>query len=229
MNTSPDQQSFTPALGFAWLTPWYDLAIRTLTRERRWRSQLVCEMNPNEGDRILDVGCGTGQLGLAILQRAPGVRFVGIDPDPQVLDIARRRFAHADVAAEFVRGFVNDSSLAGHPPFTKVVCSLVLHQVAVAEKRRILGTMYKLLQPSGELFIADYAEQPTMLMRTLFRLTVQRLDGRTNTQPNVRGILRQLMEEVGFARIRRVHQVNTATGTISIYRAMKAAGDFPSN
>ena len=85
-----------------------------------------------------------------------------------------------------------------------------------------------LLQPGGELFIADYAEQPTMLMRTLFRLTVQRLDGRTNTQPNVRGILRRLMEEVGFARIRSVHQVNTATGTISIYRAMKAAGNFPS-
>ena len=66
-------KEFTPALGYGFLTPVYDLAVGLLTRERRWRSDLVRLIDPQPGDRILDVGCGTGsllvRLGQLVLQQ----------------------------------------------------------------------------------------------------------------------------------------------------------------
>ena len=50
------EKEFTPALGHAFLTPFYDLAIGLLTRERLWRGNLVELVIPDIGDRILDVG-----------------------------------------------------------------------------------------------------------------------------------------------------------------------------
>ena len=223
-NPSPQQQPFTPALGFACLTPWYDLVVRLLTRERRWRSRLLEAIKPGPDDHILDVGCGTGQLALAILRQANGAHFVGVDPDPQVLALARRRLNAAGLPAELLQGFLDASLFERQPRFNKAVSSLVLHQVPVPEKHRILGLMHELLQPGGAVFIADYAEQPTQLMRALFASTVQRIDGRTNTQPNVRGILPQLLQAVGFTGICRLHLINTLTGAISIYAAVKATG-----
>ena len=53
-------QSFTPALGYHWLTPVYDTAIRVLTREATRRRRLTSEIALKPGQRLLDVGCGTG-------------------------------------------------------------------------------------------------------------------------------------------------------------------------
>ena len=215
-------ESYTPALGYAWLTPCYDFAVRCLTRERLWRARLVEQMRPIGKDRILDVGCGTGQLALAILLREPSVHFVGIDPDEQVLAIASERIRSVNADATLVRGFLDEQFVRAQEWFTKIVSSLVLHQVPLTEKRGILALMHEALQPSGELFIADYAEQPTWLMRALFRNSVQRLDGWTNTEPNVRGVLTELMREVGFTEIKLADRIHTPTGAISIFRARPA-------
>ena len=212
-------QQYTPALGYAWLTPWYDFAIRCLTREQLWRARLVEEIRPVAGDRILDVGCGTGQLAFALLSREPRTSFVGIDPDERVLATAEARVGALKADARLVCGVIDDSFLDTHEHFTKAVSSLVLHQVSLTEKRRILSLMRRALQPSGELFIADYAEQPTWMMRILFRNTVQRLDGFSNTEPNARGVLAELMQDVGFIDVTLRQRIHTATGAISIYRA----------
>ena len=81
-------KEFTPALGYGFLTPVYDLAVGLLTRERRWRSDLVRLIDPQPGDRILDVGCGTGSLLLLLGRVEPEARLIGLDPDPEALRIA---------------------------------------------------------------------------------------------------------------------------------------------
>lgn len=92
---------FTPALGRPGMTGAYDLAIRLLTRERRWRSALLEQLAPNDRDAILDVGCGTGTFALLVKQAAPGARVVGLDPDPAVLEIAAAKACAAGVAIEW--------------------------------------------------------------------------------------------------------------------------------
>lgn len=83
--------AFTPALGKAWLTPLYDFAVATLTRERVWRNLLVRQVAPGPDDRILDVGCGTGSLVILLKETEPQARVIGLDPDTGILERAQEK------------------------------------------------------------------------------------------------------------------------------------------
>jgi len=60
------------------------------------------------GERVLDVGCGTGQTTVEIARRtAPGGRVVGLDVSKPMLEAARRRAAAAaplETALDFIEG-----------------------------------------------------------------------------------------------------------------------------
>src|SRR2546428_6401368 len=106
--------------------------------------------------------------------------------------------------------------------FNKIVSSLVFHQVPMAEKRAGLAAMRAALLPGGELHVADYGLQRTALMRRLFRI-VGAGDGYENTEPNARGVLPELMKEVGLRRVEETVVIPTPTGSISLYRAERGA------
>jgi ubiquinone/menaquinone biosynthesis C-methylase UbiE len=109
--TGPAPPTFTPALGKAWLTPAYDAAIALLTRERVWRTALVSCIAPRRSMRVLDIGCGTGALLLAINDTEPNADLVGLDPDPAVLARARRKAEKRKARIAFVEGFFRDAAL----------------------------------------------------------------------------------------------------------------------
>lgn len=105
---------------------------------------------------------------------------------------------------------------------TKIVSSLVFHQVPMAEKKAALAAAYKALAGGGEVHIADYGLQRTWLMRTLFRGIIQNLDGQENTEPNARGVLPHLMRVAGFRDVEETLVLPTPSGSISLYRGDKS-------
>ena len=212
-----------PPLGYAVLTPLYDLAIAILTRENIWRSQLVDEIAPTDKDVIVDVGSGTGSLAKQILSKAPRCRFVGIDPNREAIMRARKKLSPHSRHAEFLEGYLTIEQFEDKDVPTKIVSSLVLHQVSLQEKSRILRTMHQILAPAGTCFIADYGHQKSWLFKKLFRLTVQALDGVENTSLNAQGILPELMKKAGFETVKEVFRVTTFTGVISIYKGLKGS------
>lgn len=214
-----NDNAFTPAAGRAEWTPFYDFAIALLTRERRWRGALLRQTAPAPGDRILDVGCGTGTFAVMLKRAEPRAHVVGLDPDAEVLARARAKAAKADAEVAFRQGFARDAD-AEAARFTKVVSSLVFHQVPMEEKRAGLASMWRALRSGGTLHVADYGLQRTPLMRAAFR-QIQKLDGFDNTEPNARGVLPELMREVGFTAVEETEVVATVTGSISLYRAHK--------
>ena len=214
------QATHTPPLGFAALTPFYDRVIGTMTREAVWRTQLVGQIGAKAGETILDVGSGTGSLAIAVTAFAPGCVFRGIDPDAAAVAIARRKAGLAGSKATFELGNFGGPNGTGQA-VDKITSSLVLHQVPLAEKRRLLGAMFAGLRPGGQLFIADYGRQSTFAMRLAFRMTVQMVDGKSDSQPNADGILPKLIEEAGFEKIRLLDGFDTVTGRIDIIRAQK--------
>jgi len=212
--------SFTPALGKAWLTPLYDSAIGLLTREQAWRSALVHEADLFPEDRLIDIGSGTGTLLRDMLIRCPQAELIGVEPDPSVLAIAKRKLGPAAEMIWWHNGFLDSLRLADGQAPNKIVSSLVFHQVALKQKRAILQQMHSLLQPGGMVLIADYMRQESSVMRALFRATVQQLDGITDTQPNADGVVEQLLVEI-FHDAEKIHTFRTATGAISLWRGYR--------
>lgn len=215
-----NKSSFTPALGRAELTGLYDRAIRLLTRERAWRSALLRQVAPRAGESILDVGCGTGTFAIMLKRAAPEARVIGLDPDPNVLELAAAKADRAGVRVEWRQGFAHDAAtFAG--TMDKAVSSLVLHQVPLDGKSAAIEAMFSAVGSGGEVHIADYARQPDWLMRALFRITVQLVDGREDTQPNAEGVLEAILaqheQSAGISTV----VIRTPTGAISLFRALQ--------
>jgi ubiquinone/menaquinone biosynthesis C-methylase UbiE len=217
-----DQASFTPALGRPGLTRLYDLAIRLLTRERTWRDALLRQVSPKEGELILDLGCGTGSFAIMLKRAAPGARIVGLDPDPAVLAIAAAKARVAGVEIEWREGYANQAADLGEG-FDKAVSSLVFHQVPLAGKREGIAAMFQAVRPGGEVHIADYALQRNRLMRGLFRVTVQLVDGVADTQPNADGMIEAILSDLTGEETPAERIIWTPTGAISLFQATRTA------
>jgi SAM-dependent methyltransferase len=63
---------------------------------------IVDRAAPAEGERVVDVGTGTGNAALLAAER--GARVIGVDPAPRLLAVARERAAAAGLDAEFALG-----------------------------------------------------------------------------------------------------------------------------
>jgi ubiquinone/menaquinone biosynthesis C-methylase UbiE len=213
---------YVPALGYRFLTPLYDTAIALMTREGTWRKAFVKQIAAQPRDVIVDVGCGTGTLAVMLKRASPYATVYGVDPDPDVLGRAEIKARDNGELVHFMKAYGADvAERAAALRVTKMVSSLVLHQVPLEGKREILRGMYDALRPGGEIHIADYGLQRSLPMRMLFR-QIQHLDGCESTQPNADGIVPVLMEEIGFDRIRENRVIATPTGSISLYSGARA-------
>ncbi len=214
------EHAFTPAAGRFAPMRLYDPAV-ALTRERLWRSMAVMYIAPRPDDVIADVGCGTGSLAVLLSRVEPRATIVGLDPDPEVLAVARRKAGAAEVTVDW-RVSMGDALVdsLGANSVDTVVSSLVLHQCPLPMKKAILGSMHDVLKPGGKVVIADFGLQRTALMRLAFRI-VQLADGKADTQPNADGVLPELLSECGFHEVREAEVVSTVNGSISVYVARK--------
>lgn len=160
-------------------------------------------------------------LALLLHRIEPRARVVAVDPDREVLAIARRKAEAAGATVRWETG-MGDAlpEIVGPGAADTVVSTLVLHQCPVATKRAVLSSMHAVLRPGGRLVIADYGLQRTRLMRLGFRL-VQFADGVEDTRPNAEGLLPALMTEAGFREVREAEVVSTVTGSISVYVASR--------
>ena len=100
------------------------------------------------GRRVLEIGCGTGRLAAALAEREH-CRVWGVDPSPEMLDVARRRTGlHVGLRRAEAESL---PFRAGW--FERVVMRLVVHLVdrrrALAEARRVLGA-------GGRLVVATF-------------------------------------------------------------------------
>lgn len=211
--------TYIPALRFDALTRFFDPIVRVTTRERRFKQDLVHQVTPRKGDRVLDIGCGTATLAIAIANACPAAEIHGVDGDGQILAIARAKVTAANV------GVTLHEALAWELPFEAstfdhVVSSLVFHHLDREAKLRTLTAIRDVLKPGGLLHIADWGRAHGPAMRVAF-LAVQLLDGFETTTDSVRGRLPSLIARSGFADVAETQRLRTPLGTMSLYRARR--------
>ncbi len=217
---SNHEKSYVPALGFHFLTPAYDAVVRLTTRERTFKSALIQQARISNGQRVLDLACGTGTLAIAMKRLCPSAEILGIDGDQTMLEMARRKARAAEAAIHFDQGLSFALSYPeGH--FDRITSSLFFHHLSWPDKVRTAAELHRVLRSGGELHVADWGRATGPVMRTAF-LSIQLLDGFANTKDNVAGLLPELFAGAGFHDVAETRTFTTALGTISLYRAVKA-------
>jgi ubiquinone/menaquinone biosynthesis C-methylase UbiE len=212
-STAHADRSYLPAMGRDALLPLYDTVSRLLGVGSLHR-QLVEQAEIEPGHRVLEVGCGTGNLTLLAKRLQPRADFVALDPDPRALARARRKARRRHLTVQLDRGF------AEHLPypdasFDRVLSSLMLHHLEASAKRAMLQEVERVLRPGGVLHLLDIDGAEGRHDRFLAR----RLHGGPRLQDNLPDRITALMREAGLPNPGAVAHRVKRIGRLTFYRA----------
>lgn len=109
---------------------------------------------------LIDVGCGPGSLVVQLAPLFDGV--IGIDPEPAMLNEARRHAAEHDVDARWIEARAEDLTTLGLPSPRLVTFGQSIHWT---DQRTVLALVYKVLGPGGAVALispdATHGTPPT--------------------------------------------------------------------
>lgn len=147
----------------------YDVVVRLLFlgKEREFREMVVELAGVQPGDRVLDLGCGTGSLTMVAGARVgPGGEVHGIDAAPEMIDVARHKAAKMEMEADFRVGLIEDIPFPDDY-FDLVLSSFVLHHLPDDLKRKGFVETYRVLKPGGRFVAVDFEPPTTPWLRHL--------------------------------------------------------------
>jgi trans-aconitate methyltransferase len=118
----------------------------------QYGEDLLKLLNPQPGESILDLGCGTGQLTEKIAQA--GAQVIGVDHAPTMIEKARENYPHIRFDVADARNFQVDQ------PLDAVFSNAVLHWVKEADKA--IASIHQSLKPGGR-FVAEFGGKGNVL------------------------------------------------------------------
>ena len=161
-------------------------------------SRMIIEMaRIKPGDKVLDVGCGTGDLTLTAKKYAgsSGSAY-GIDASPEGVDLARKKAERSGAKAVFEVGLIEKIPYPD-AAFDVVISRLVIHHLPDDLKHQGFAEIFRVLKPGGLFFLADF-KPPTN--RVLAHVISALIGHGMMLQSNVWGIP-PLLRETGFIEV----------------------------
>lgn len=210
------RHDYLPAAGRDAFLPFYDLLTAVLGGAAVHR-RLIDQAGLAAGQRVLEIGCGTGNLAIRVMRAHPDLELVGSDPDPLALARARRK-ARGRTGIRFERGY---AQRLPHPDasFDRVLSALMLHHLDHDTKVAAAAEVSRVLRPGGSLHLADITGEPHGMHGFLARRVVPSghlTDNRDDTIPRLLGAAGLECVEVASRR----HPV---IGRITYVRATRPA------
>lgn len=187
----------------------YDMFVKIvfLGFDKKLRVEGVKLAGINPGDRIIDVGCGTGTLILSIAESFNGkCKLVGIDIANNMLNIARKKARQKKLEVDFENQCVE---LLSYPDsyFDIAVASMLFHHLDKKQKYKALLEILRILKPGGKLLIIDIGKPTKQVIKFLFlpsnisiiiKFFISFLLKRANFLDNIKGNLPCIIEKYGF-------------------------------
>jgi demethylmenaquinone methyltransferase/2-methoxy-6-polyprenyl-1,4-benzoquinol methylase/phosphoethanolamine N-methyltransferase len=132
---------------------WYDLVDPVVSPARRRLIELAA---PARGEDVLDVGCGTGTLAIAIHRMASPCRVHGIDASPEMIELAKKKAAKVRADVD-LRVALIEALPFSDGSFDLVTSSLMLHHLPDDLKRTGVAEIRRVLKPGGRFLAMDLA------------------------------------------------------------------------
>jgi ubiquinone/menaquinone biosynthesis C-methylase UbiE len=163
-------------------------------RRRRVFNRLATESGARPGDRVLDVGCGTGYF-TRVMAEAVGREGTaeGVDPSGEAIAQAERDTCLANCT--FSDG-VAEALDAPDDSYDVVVTSLMIHHLPETLRAQAIGEMLRVLRPGGSVLVADFRPPASRIGRRLIRAHSPAME------TNPVDLLEPMVRGAGFEQVR---------------------------
>jgi ubiquinone/menaquinone biosynthesis C-methylase UbiE len=157
------KRHFIPAAGISAALPLYEPLLK-LIGANAVQTRFVHSVGLQAEQRVLEIGCGPGNVTLLIKQACPSAHVVGLDPDAKALARARDKAARAGLDLHFQEGFADALPFADGA-FDKVLSSFMWHHLSSDTQHKTLRELMRVLAPGGQFHLIDFA--PDQLVESL--------------------------------------------------------------
>jgi ubiquinone/menaquinone biosynthesis C-methylase UbiE len=207
---------YIPAAGRDALLPGYDLLTRLLGMNRVYDT-LVAQAELAAGLRVLEIGCGTGNVTTRVKRAEPGADVVGTDPDPLALARAQRK-ARGMTGIRFERAYAQGLPFADRE-FDRVLSSMMLHHLDDDVKAGAAAEIHRVLRPGGTLHIVDIGGHTT----AHDGLAARWMKDSPHAAGNRGDAIPRLLTDAGFDCAEVDTRRNRFIGQLTFYRATRPA------
>jgi trans-aconitate methyltransferase len=139
--------------------------------QQSWAHELLARLNLRGNERVLDVGCGDGNITAELARALPGGRVVGVDLAPEMIRFARERFPRRSFPnLEFA--LMDARALRFEREFDVVFSNAVLHWVD--DHRAFLRGAAAALVEGGRLVVSAGGRGNAQAVFGAFRTVLRR-------------------------------------------------------
>jgi ubiquinone/menaquinone biosynthesis C-methylase UbiE len=211
-------KKYIPALSFDFLTGYYDRVIK-MVMPGGFRDILVQQAGPSVDEKILDFGTGTSEIPILLKKKTPAVQVTGIDIDPRVLEIAKKKIVKQRLD---IRILEYDGNTLPFPNnyFDKVVSCLVFHHLSPDQKVMALNEIFRVLKSNGKIYIADWGLERNRTKLKLLNF-YKYFKVLKHIVEHGKGLFPQYIIRAGFLNVTEVSHLRTMSGTLCYYQANK--------
>lgn len=143
------------------------VGVMTLGKGRAIREATAEIAQIKAGDKVLDVGCGTGDLTFIAKAHAGVTGEVhGTDASPEMIEVAKGKASQTGAQINFQVDLIERMSFPNHY-FDVVLSSLMMHHLPNTVKRQGLAEIRRVLKPGGRLVIVDFRRPITFTEQIL--------------------------------------------------------------